>query len=142
MNSPNIRIAVLDSNPKSRNHLVKLLGKQPDISVVAEAEIGLAGINAVEGQRPDVILMGIKEPFSENLETTSMIIGKFPDTRVILLSRHSKKSTAASFCEKWACYFLCEECTAKGILAAIKEGHQSKNGSVPQSMGQSNSINQ
>jgi DNA-binding NarL/FixJ family response regulator len=122
MNSPKIRIAVLDSNPKSRKHLVKLLGKQPDISVVAEAETGHAGIHVLEQQRPDVILMGIKEPFSESLETTSMIIGRFPNTRVILLSRHSKKSTAASFCEKWACYFLCEECSDKGILAAITDG--------------------
>ena len=45
-----------------------------------------------------------------------MIIGRFPDTRVILLSRHSKNSTAASFCEKWACYFLCEDCSPRKSL--------------------------
>ena len=61
MNSPKIRIAVLDSNPKSRKHLVKLLGNEPDINVVAESETGLAGIKVVEEQKPDVILID-KQP--------------------------------------------------------------------------------
>ena len=135
MDSPQIKVAVIDDRPKVRKKLVKLVGKDPDLHVVAEAETDLARIHALEEQRPDVILMDIKEPFTENLETTGMIIGRFPNTRVILLSRHSKNSTAASFCEKWACYFLCEDCSAKGILAAIREGHQPKNGSDPQSIG-------
>jgi len=38
-----IRVAILDDDAKFRNHLVKLLGKQPDISVVTEAEPVLPG---------------------------------------------------------------------------------------------------
>ena len=57
INSPKIRIAVLDSNPKSRKHLVKLLGKEDDLEVVAEAETNLAGIREVEEHNPDIILM-------------------------------------------------------------------------------------
>ena len=39
MNSPKIRIAVLDSNPKSRKYLVKLIGNEADLDVVAESPI-------------------------------------------------------------------------------------------------------
>ena len=122
MKSPKIKVAVIDDSAKFRKQLANLVGNDPDLHVVTEAETGPAGIHAVEEQRPDVVMMDVNEPFSENLETTSMIIGKFPDTRVILLSRHSKNSTAASFCEKWACYFLCEDCSPKEILAAIRDG--------------------
>jgi DNA-binding NarL/FixJ family response regulator len=142
MNSPKIRIAVLDSNPKSRKHLVKLLGKQPDISVVAEAETGLAGIKVVEENKPDVILIDNNHPFTDGLETTSMIVSRFPDTRVIVLSMDSKSTMTASSCQTWACYPRCENCTDKEILAAIREGYQPKNGSAPKSIGQINSINQ
>ena len=135
MDSPKIKVAVIDDSALSRKKLANLIEKDTDLHVVTEAETGPAEINAVERQRPDVIIMGINEEFSESLEKTSMIIGKFPHTRIILLSRHSKDSTAASFCEKWACYFLCEDCSPMEILAAIKEGHQPKNGSVPQSIG-------
>ena len=38
MDVQKIRVAILDDDAKFRNHLVKLLGKQPDISVVTEAK--------------------------------------------------------------------------------------------------------
>jgi DNA-binding NarL/FixJ family response regulator len=118
-----IKVAIIDDRPKARKKLVQLVGKDPGLQVVAATDKGPAGIHALEEQKPDVILLDINEPFSDSIETTSMIIGKFPDTRVILLSRYSKKSMSASFCEKWACYFLCDDCSTKGILSAIREGH-------------------
>ena len=142
MDTEQIRVAIVDDNPKFRKHLVKLLGKQPDISVVAEAETGLAGINEVEAHKPAVILMDKDNPFTEGLDTTSMIVSKFPDTRIIVLSLQSENSMTASKCQTFACYFLCENCSPKEILAAIREGHQPKNGSAPKSIGQSNLINQ
>jgi DNA-binding NarL/FixJ family response regulator len=122
MNSPKIRIAVLDSNPKSRKHLVKLLGKQPDISVVAEAETGLAGIKVVEENKPDVILIDNNNPFTDGLETTEMVVSRFPDTRIIVLSLNSKSSMTASSCQTWACYPMCTNCSTKEILTAITNG--------------------
>jgi DNA-binding NarL/FixJ family response regulator len=142
MDLQKIRVAILDDNPKFRNHLVKLLGKQPDISVVAEAETGPAGINEIKALKPDVILMDKNNPFTEGLETTEMIVSRFPDTRIIVLSLQSENSMTASKCQTYACYSMCENCSPKEILAAIREGYQPKNGSVPQSIVQSDSINQ
>lgn len=142
MDNQQIKVAIIDDNPKFRKQLVKLLNKQPDISVVAEAETGLAGINEVEAHKPDVILMDKNNPFTEGLDTTSMIVSRFPDTRIIVLSLQLENSMTASKCQTFACYSLCENCSPKEILAAIREGHQPKNGSDPKSIGQSNSINQ
>jgi DNA-binding NarL/FixJ family response regulator len=124
MDTQQIRVAIVDDNPKFRKQLVKLLGKQPDISVVAEAETGLAGINEVEAHKPDVILMDKNNPFTEGLDTTSMIVSRFPDTRMIVLSLQSENSMTASKCQTFACYSLCENCSTDEILAAIREGHQ------------------
>ena len=135
MNSPKIRIAVLDSNPISRKHLVKLLGNEADLDVVAESEINLVGIRDVEEKKPDVILMDKNNPFTEGLDTTSMIVSRFPDTRIIVVSLQSENSMTASECQTFACYSLCENCSADEILAAIREGHQPKNGSAPKSIG-------
>jgi len=124
MDSPQIKVEVIDDNEKFRKHLVKLLGKQPDIRVVAEAETGLPGIKEVEEHKPDVILMDKNNPFTEGLDTTSMIVSRFPDTRIIVLSMKSKDSMTASNCQTFACYSLCENCSTDEILAAIREGHQ------------------
>ena len=124
MDSPKIKVAIIDDNPRFRKHLVKLLRKEPDISVVAEAETGLAGIKVLEEDEPDVILVDKEKPFTEGLETTEMIVSRFPDTKVIVLSMQSKSSMTASSCQTWACYPLCQDCTDKEILAAIRDGFQ------------------
>jgi DNA-binding NarL/FixJ family response regulator len=123
MDTQQIRVAIVDDNPRFRKHLVKLLAKQPDISVVAEAETGLAGINEVEANKPDVVLMDKNNPFTEGLDSTSMIVSRFPDTRIIVLSLQSENSMTASKCQTFACYSLCENCSPKEILAAIREGN-------------------
>lgn len=85
MDPKQIRVAILDDNPRFRKHLRGLLGKEPDINIVAEAEPGPAGTKAVEEHKPDVILIDKDRPFTENLEITEMIVSRFPDTRIIVL---------------------------------------------------------
>jgi chemotaxis response regulator CheB len=135
MDSSKIRIAVLDSNPKSRKHLVKLLGKEDDFKVVAETGTDLAGIREVEEYKPDVILVEDKEPFTDRIENTSLVVAKFPNTKVIVLSIDQRRTSlplhlthtmTASSCQTWTCYSLCEDCTDKEILAAIRDGQQPK----------------
>lgn len=119
-----IRVAIIDDNANSRRHLVKVLGKEPDIRVVVETETGLAAIKGVEQQKPDVILMGNKDAFTDGLETTTMLVSRFEDTRVIVLSQESQRSTlTASECMVGTCLPLCQDCSSKEILAAIRNGH-------------------
>jgi chemotaxis response regulator CheB len=129
-----IRVAIVDDNKKFRKHLVKLLGKQLDISVVAEAETDPAGIRELEAHQPDVILVGGREPFTDRIEATSLVVAKFPNTRVIVLSTgqktsmlplHSAHTMTASSCQTWACYPMCENCSTEEILATIREGQHS-----------------
>lgn len=135
MDSPRIKVAVIDDNPMARKRLVKLVEKDPDLHVVLEAETGPAGINRLEAHQPDVILIEGKEPFTDRIESTGFVVSKFPDTRVIVLSVDQKSSMlplqsahtlTASSCQTWACYSLCQNCSTSEILAAIKESHQPK----------------
>jgi two-component system response regulator DegU len=122
MTRSKIRVAIVDDNAKFRKSLGNLLGNEPDICVVAESETGLAAIKEVEEHKPDVILMDNKHPFTDGLEATEMIVSRYPDIRVIILSMHSNSTMTASACQTWACYPLCEKCSIRKILAAIRGG--------------------
>jgi two-component system response regulator DegU len=124
MNSPKIRVAILDENAKFRKSLGKLLEKEPDIWVVAEAETGFDGIKEVEEHKPDVILMHNKQPFTEGFYATQKIVSKFQDTKVIVLSMDSGNTMTVSSCLVGACYHLCQDCNTEEILSAIREGHR------------------
>ena len=126
-----IRVAIISDNPISRKELEKVLQTDPDIRVVAET--GLLGIKEIEEQKPDVILLNSKKPFTECLETTETIVGKFENTRIIVLSMdskstllplHSKHTLEGSLCQVGACFHLCNNCSPEDILAAIRNGHQ------------------
>ena len=124
MNSPKLRIAVLDSNPKSRKHLVKLLGNEADLDVVAESEINFVGIRDVEEKKPDVILMDGNNPFTDGLENTEMVVARFQDTRIIVLSMDRGSTMAGSSCFVGACFHVCRDCSFDEILAVIRGGQQ------------------
>jgi len=124
-----IRVAIIDDDSRSRKELEKLLQKDTEIHVVAET--GLAGIKEIEEQRPDVILLDNKKPFTDCLETTETILGKFENTKIIVLSMdskstllplHSKHTLEGSLCQVGACFHLCQNCSPEEILAAIKNG--------------------
>jgi DNA-binding NarL/FixJ family response regulator len=126
-----IRVAVIDDNPKSRRDLVKTLGKAPDIRVVAEAAASAAGIREVEEQKPDVILLDNDKPFTDGLAGTEMIVSRFQDARIIVLAMeskttllplHSKQTRTASACLVGACFHLCQDCSAREILSAVRQG--------------------
>ena len=125
-----IRVAILDNDAKFRRSLGMILGKVSDISVVAEAGSNLDGIKALEGHKPDVILMDSNEPFTDALENTKQVISRFPNSTVIILSNQPGSTLTATLCKTWACYHLCKKCSAKEILAAIREGLPQGNGRV------------
>jgi len=81
-------------------------------------------------------------PFTHGLETTEMVVSRFQDTRIIVLSMDSGSTMAGSSCFVGACFHVCQDCSFDEILTAIREDYQPKNGSAPKSIGQPNSINQ
>jgi DNA-binding NarL/FixJ family response regulator len=117
-----IRVAIIDDDPKTRKELAKVLQTDPGIQVVSKT--GLSRIKEIEEQKPDVILLDSKKPFTDCLETTQSIIGRFDDARVIVLSMHSKNPLEGSLCQVGACFHLCRDCSAEDLLAAIRNGLQ------------------
>lgn len=124
-----IRVAIIDDNPIFKKELERVLQTDPDIHVVAET--GLAGIKEIEEKKPDVILLDTKKPFTDCLETTETIVGKFENTKIIVLSMNSKDTLLAlhpkhtlegSLCQAEACFHRCQNCSPEDILAAIREG--------------------
>ena len=128
-----IRIVIADDHAFVRTSLHSILKLEQRLTVVAEAKNGSEAIAMVEKHRPDVVLMDISMSVLNGIDATRIINSKFPNTKVLVLSidqrstmlpLHSAHSMTASSCQTWACYSLCEKCTDKEILAAIREGHQ------------------
>lgn len=83
-----LRILVADDHGIVRSGLMMLLERQEGMHVVAEAEDGVAAVEAAIRERPDVAILDVSMPRKTGLQAAREIRAHCPATRVLLLSMH------------------------------------------------------
>jgi len=83
-----IRILCVDDHPILREGIAALVGKQPDMELVAEASNGLEAIELFRQNRPDVTLMDLQMPEMDGIEATHAICREAPGSRIIVLTTY------------------------------------------------------
>ena len=83
-----IRIIIADDHGILRAGLKSLLGADPNLVVVGEANNGTDALRLVKELKPNIALMDIGMPGNEGLDATRQLIRDFPETRVIILTMH------------------------------------------------------
>jgi two-component system response regulator DegU len=115
-----IRIVIVDDNKFYRKIICSIIKKNTSLQVVAEAEGGLSGIQAVKTHRPEVVLMDINMPVPDGLDATRIIATMFPDTKVIVLTMHTDEIFSDRAHKAGAYCFLGKDCGKEKLLSAIK----------------------
>jgi DNA-binding NarL/FixJ family response regulator len=86
-----IRILLVDDHRLLRSGLRVLLGFEPDMLVVGEAESGERAVECIAELRPDVVLMDLSMPGIGGLEATRQILDLGLATRVLVLTMHAEE---------------------------------------------------
>ena len=76
-----------------------------DIIVVGLANDGQTAIDLVARKQPDVVLMDVRMPGMNGVESTKIIKKKYPETRVLMLTTFDDESISMSL-GKCEIYFL------------------------------------
>jgi len=114
-----LRIVIAVVNQLYRETLAGIIQTKPNLQVVAEAEDGLAAVQAVEKHKPDVVLMAVSMPVLNGIDATWIIKSKFPAVRVILLSMIEADPTSETIRKAGACCCLDKGCSPSEIIQAI-----------------------
>lgn len=91
-----IRVLLVDDSPSVRAVLRRFLGRDSEIEVV-EAVDGRQAVDAVVGQRPDVVLMDLEMPVLDGFAAIEEIMAVQPTPVVILSSRANRNQMETAF---------------------------------------------
>ena len=77
MISKTTRILIVDDERASRRRLAKLLAGMTDVEVIGEAENGIAAVEMIEREKPDVVLLDVQMPGLDGFEVIGELRGPY-----------------------------------------------------------------
>jgi DNA-binding NarL/FixJ family response regulator len=83
-----LRILVADDHNIVRSGLKMLIERQGTMSVVAEADDGVAAVEAAQREKPNVAILDVAMPRMTGIQAAREIRAHCPDTAVLLLSMY------------------------------------------------------
>ncbi len=123
------RVVIVDDDALVRAGLRMILGGAPDVEVVAEAGDGIDGEAVVREHRPDVVLMDIRMPRRDGLETTRRLLdtadaaaatGAGAAPRVIVLTTFDADDMVVQALRAGASGFLLKDTEPRRLVEAVR----------------------
>jgi RNA polymerase sigma factor (sigma-70 family) len=115
-----IRTIVADDHQITREGLMALIEREPDMEVIGDAESGRDAVSLARKLRPDVIVMDISMPGLNGIDATRQIARDAPESRVLALSMHSERRYAAAMFAAGASGYLLKKCAFDELARAIR----------------------
>jgi DNA-binding NarL/FixJ family response regulator len=81
-----LRVVIADDHPVFRSGLQALLGVEPGIEVVGEAETGVQAVALAHDLRPDIVLMDLHMPDLDGVAATKQITRDCPGVAVLVFT--------------------------------------------------------
>jgi DNA-binding NarL/FixJ family response regulator len=86
-----IRVAIADDHTILREGLVALINLQPKTRVIIEAGNGAELLESMKADpKPDVVLLDLEMPGVDGKQALKVIVNKYPDVKVLILSMHTQ----------------------------------------------------
>ncbi|MGV3530728.1 MAG: response regulator [Chthoniobacteraceae bacterium] len=115
-----IRILLADDQALFREGLRTLLSIEPSLEVVAEAANGVEAIDAARTHAPDLILMDLRMPILNGVETTRRVLESHPSMRVLVLTTFHEDEEIFEALRAGACGYLLKDTPSRRLVEAIQ----------------------
>ena len=119
-NNKKITVVLTDDHMIIRDGLRALLGRQPDMEVVAEADNGRTALKHVKELSPDVVIMDIGMRELNGIDATRQIVKISPGIKVLALSMYSDKRFVKEMLKAGASGYMLKDSAFKELIDAIR----------------------
>ena len=115
-----LRVLVVDDNPGFRDSLISLLDTD-ELTVVGQASTGLEALELVTLTSPDVILMDVRMPGMNGIETTRKLKDLQPSVGIVALTGFEDQWAVRDMLVAGASCYVLKDSDGDEILKAIRQ---------------------
>lgn len=116
-----IKVAIADDHKIFRKGVIVSLRHYSNIKFVLEAENGQQLLDGLDEANPDVVLMDLRMPVKDGIETTRYISKHYPNIAVLVLTMHEDERFVTHLMENGANGYLLKSTDPVEIKKAIGE---------------------
>ncbi|MEX1263431.1 MAG: response regulator [Actinomycetota bacterium] len=117
---PRVRVLLVDDNDGFRESLAMLLGAE-EMVVVGQAPDGQSALAMIEGLDPDVVLMDVRMPGMDGIETTRELKSRFPALGIVALTGSEDQRAVREMLVAGASGYVLKDSDGDEILFAVRQ---------------------
>jgi two-component system NarL family response regulator len=118
-----IRVLLVDDHSIVRQGLATIINRDPDMTVIAQAEDGQQAIDLFREHQPDVTLMDLRMPHVGGVAAITAICAEFKSARIMVLTTYDSDEDIYRGLQAGAKGYLLKETKPKELLNAIRNIH-------------------
>ena len=115
-----LRVLIADDHLIVRQGLATIINRNPEMTVIAQAEDGQQAIDLFREYQPDVTLMDLRMPEVGGVEAISAICAEFKPARIIVLTTYDGDEDIYRGLHAGAQGYLLKDTKSKELLNAIR----------------------
>ncbi len=118
--STTIRVLIVDDHSIVRQGLATIINRDPEMTVIAQAEDGQQAIDLFREHQPDVTLMDLRMPQMGGVESIAAICAEFKAARIMVLTTYDSDEDIYRGLQAGAQGFLLKDAKPNELLNAIR----------------------
>jgi DNA-binding NarL/FixJ family response regulator len=115
-----MRVLIADDETDVRNLLIEMIGREPDLELVAAASDAREAIEAAERERPDVAIIDAHMPEGGGVRALREIAERCPETATIVLSAFDSQQKVVEHLDAGAMVYLVKPVTRSELVQTIE----------------------
>jgi two-component system, NarL family, response regulator len=125
-NAP-ITLIIADDHAVVREGLSAMIARQPDLTVVAEAENGVRALALWRAHRPDLLLLDLRMPGLDGVAVIREVRAADPKARIVILTTYDDDEDIYLGMQAGAKAYLLKDIPREELLRCIRAVHAGEN---------------